>query len=81
MLTPTFYCKFVNGKIDKDYGQEKGLIVYNNYNSYIVKVLMAQFCEYYGGSKSPGIINRQKCVRKDLRRSLRRIRVIRDFGM
>lgn len=39
MLTSTFFCNYVDGKTDIDYGYTAGSITYSDYKSYIVEAL------------------------------------------
>lgn len=43
MLTSTFFCNYVDGKTDKDYGYTEGSITYSDYKSYIIEALKAKF--------------------------------------
>lgn len=43
MLTSTFFCNYVDGKTDKDYGYTAGSITYPDYKSYIIEALKAKF--------------------------------------
>lgn len=55
MLTSTFFCEYVDGKTDKDYGFSTGSISYSDYKTYIVEALKAKF-----GSSSISVGN--KCI-------------------
>ena len=43
MLTSTFFCNYVDGKTDIDYGYTAGSITYSDYKSYIVEALKKKF--------------------------------------
>lgn len=43
MLTSTFFCEYVEGKTDKDYGYSSGSITYENYKLYIIEALKQKF--------------------------------------
>jgi hypothetical protein len=46
MLTSTFYCNYVDGKTDKDYGYTEGSITYPDYKTYIGEALKKKFGDY-----------------------------------
>jgi len=43
MLTSTFFCNYVEGKTDADYGYTSGSITYLDYKSYIIEALKCKF--------------------------------------
>jgi hypothetical protein len=43
MLTSTFYCNYVEGKTDEDYGYTSGSMTYTDYKSHIINLLKTKF--------------------------------------
>lgn len=57
MLTSTFFCSYVDGKTDADYGYSEGSISYIDYKSYVVEALKKKF-----GSDSVTVKNKSICI-------------------